>query len=177
MPEFCFADLRGRTLAQCVRVEDRYGGGDDTLYFETKDGMAFEMYHAQDCCESVYIESITGDLSDLVGTPILLAEEVTSEIDPADIKPGSIIHDERMLWTFYKLRTIKGSVDIRWYGSSNGYYGVEVSFRECARRMPTGTRDLDVDVPDTEPTPRRVMKSDAKPSETRNVDVDSWDEM
>src|SRR4051812_6668391 len=103
-------DLLGKTLVSASQ-------GDDSLLLETQDGQRYSMYHSQDCCESVYIESIVGDLTDLIGNPLLQAEEVSGADEPA-------LHDyeESYTWTFYKLGTIKGGVVIRWYGSSNGYY-------------------------------------------------------
>lgn len=115
-----FETLVGKTLTRAVNVDD------EEIVFETADGDTFRLYHSQDCCESVKVESITGDLGDLIGTPILLAEEATSEDDPPDYKHQ--YPSDSQTWTFYKLRTIKGSVDIRWYGTSNGYYSESVSF-------------------------------------------------
>lgn len=115
-----FSGLKGETLTKVEQV------GDDVIRFELSDGRAFQLHHSQDCCESVVIESVVGDLSDLIGTPILLAEEASSEKTP---EGASTDHcDESNTWTFYKLRTIKGSVDIRWHGSSNGYYSERVDF-------------------------------------------------
>lgn len=121
-----FPLLQGKTLTHVERI------GDDELRFFCDDGKRYRLYHPQDCCESVEIESIVGDLDDLVGTPILLAEEATSENTPA-----GFVHEyapESQTWTFYKLRTIKGSVDIRWFGSSTGYYSERVDFDEIVER-------------------------------------------
>ena len=68
--------------------------------------------------EYVTLEEIHGDLSDLVGSPILQAEQVSSKGDDYQVEE----------WSFYKLATIKGSVTLRWYGTSNGYYSTDVDF-------------------------------------------------
>jgi len=77
------------------------------------------MYHEQDCCESVSIDDINGDLDDIMNSPILLAEEV---INSGENEWGT------ETWTFYKLSTIKGTVVIKWYGESNGYYSETVYY-------------------------------------------------
>lgn len=101
-----------------------YQRNDDEMYFELENGKTYRFYHEQDCCESVYIEDIVGDLSDLIGAPVLQAEEVT-ESGNDDEGWG-----ESITWTFYKFATIKGSVTVRWYGSSNGYYSETVYYEE-----------------------------------------------
>lgn len=87
----------------------------------------YRLWHDQDCCESVRVEDVIGDVNDLVGTPIVLAEESTSTFRPTDL-PVPTHHDESQTWTFYKLATMKGYVTIRFHGSSNGYYSEGVSF-------------------------------------------------
>mgnify|MGYP000887116456 CR=1 FL=1 len=117
-----FSTLLGLTLAS-IDTQD------DEIIFTTTDGRVFQMDHAQDCCETVEIESIVGDLNDLIGSPILKAEESTSDTRPESV-PAEEYEPESQTWTFYKLATIKGYVDIRWYGASNGYYSESVDFYE-----------------------------------------------
>jgi len=77
----------------------------------------------------VLVEDICGDLSDLVGSPIVSAEESTSEnVNPEGIKPPEYPRDDSFTWTFYRIATAKGLVVIRWYGDSNGYYSESVDF-------------------------------------------------
>lgn len=114
-----FSELEGKTL---VSVEG--GMGDDTIILETACGEKYRLYHCQNCCESVWVEDIVGDIDDLIGTPIVVAEEVTNP----DYMGRLNSWDESYTWTFYKLRTAKGDVTIRWYGTSNGWYSESVDF-------------------------------------------------
>ena len=86
-----------------------------TVHFEGDE--CFALTHWQDCCESVEVEDVCGDLKDLVDTPILRAEKVSNE--KGEKKQD---YDESYTWTFFKFSTIKGDVTIRFYGTSNGYY-------------------------------------------------------
>lgn len=118
-PEVDVSVLMHRTITNLQQ------NGDDELLFTMDNGDRYIMYHSQDCCECVRIEDIDGDLNDLVGSPILQAEEVTGETQ------DSWEEDERQdsyTWTFYKFATIKGFVTLRWLGESNGYYSERVDF-------------------------------------------------
>ena len=118
--EALFEDLIGKTLSSVIKSEDNC-----TVDFITPGGERYQLYHDQDCCEQVEVEDIAGDLADLIGSPILLAEEV---INGPGVGPEPPLLDDSYTWTFYKLATIKGSVTIRWFGSSNGYYSESVNF-------------------------------------------------
>ena len=97
----------------------------DRIDFYSTDGNMYSMYHNQDCCESVSIDDINGDLDDLIGSPILMADESSSKNTKLDGTPDDDC--ESCTWTFYRFATIKGYVNIRWYGASNGYYSESVN--------------------------------------------------
>ena len=102
--------IKGRTVKEIYQ-------DDEHLMFKLENCEVFLFYHFQDCCEYVEIEQIDGDLNDLIGKPLLMAEET---IQLGDTDWGT------ETWTFYKFATVKGYVTIRWYGESNGYYSESV---------------------------------------------------
>lgn len=110
-----FGNLLGKTVIGIEVLERSKEIYQDELLFHCEDGLTMSMTHWQDCCEWVYIEDIVGDLADLIGSPILQAEEVTEEN-----------FEREGLWTFYKLATAKGYVTLRWYGESE-YYSLAVN--------------------------------------------------
>lgn len=123
-----FSTLVGKTLTSIEGAEV----GLDEITFTTSDGERFRMYHDQDCCESVDIEDISGDVQDLIGHPITVAEE-SEGARPADRpKDPDDRYDDSETWTFYRLATERGFVVFRWYGTSNGYYSESVSFEKLA---------------------------------------------
>jgi len=111
-------EMMGKTFTQITGSV-----GNDVIVFEN-DSERYVFFHSQDCCESVSVEDIVGDLQDLVGLPLLIADESSGET-PSDYKME--YEPESYTWTFYKFATRKGYVDVRWLGTSNGYYSEGVS--------------------------------------------------
>ena len=121
-----FSELKGKTLKDIRGLE----AGNDNVRFITEDGDVYRMFHDQECCESVYIEDVCGDVDDLIGSEILMAEEASNYCG----EEGKLSeYDDSYTWTFYKLATIKGYVTIRWYGTSNGYYSEDVDFEKVVQ--------------------------------------------
>lgn len=123
MRDIPFSDLKGKTLSKIEGAEEN----SEIIRFFTTDNKEYKMHHDQDCCENVTVNDIIGDISDLIGNEILTAEERTSDANPEGISKD---YQDSFTWTFYELATIKGSVTIRWYGESNGYYSERVDFEE-----------------------------------------------
>lgn len=123
-----------------TRVEQHPDNARLDLIFDL-DHRRLRFQHIQDCCESVFLDEIVGDLNDLIGAPLVECEQVSGETvgfaDPYAGKSsryGAENFDEdapeSYTWTFYKLGTRKGSVTLRWFGNSNGYYSENVDVDE-----------------------------------------------
>lgn len=110
------AYLVGKTL---VRVE---GGekGCELMKMYFSDGFMAEFYHEQDCCEAVEIEDVAGDWADLIGYPLTYAIEAIGREHMQNLYDSAT-------WTFYRFSGGKGTVVVRWLGTSNGYYSESVS--------------------------------------------------
>jgi len=106
---------------------------DAIIMFTTASGKKYKMYHQQNCCESVFIKDIAGDIEDLLHSPITLAEETWSNQNESENTPNRRFQfSGSETWTFYKLATVKGYVTISWHGSSNGYYSESVYFEDLS---------------------------------------------
>lgn len=166
-------ELLGKTIVEIKGAEAE----SECIYIRCSDDSVYVMYHEQDCCESVQVEDICGDINTLLNTPITMAECVTEEGEPK--------YDDSCTWTFYKLATVKGYVTIRWYGESNGYYSEEVTFLYVGKDCPrVGTitiggliaRDI-WDLPDEETVANMIGKpikdqDGNQIGEIRNVDYE-----
>lgn len=116
-----FKELQGQVFDKVYRDDVN-----DGVIFE-REGRKYNLFHQQQCCEGVWLEDIIGDLNDLVGSPILVAEERFEEGNPPE---NACEGDSDQGWTFYELRTLKGSVTLRFYGGSNGYYSIDADLHQ-----------------------------------------------
>ena len=109
-------EMLGQTFSRVV-------SDGDTVTFQN-DEVRYVLYHDTDCCESVYVEDIIGDIEDLVGWPLLISREDTNA------EGEELPNEESYTWTFYNFATFKGYVTIRFLGTSNGYYSEDVYCRK-----------------------------------------------
>ncbi len=116
------SELLGKTLVSITGAKE----GNNEIIFECSDGSKYRMYHEQDCCETVTIEDICGDIKSLVGNPLTMAENVSNRMDIPAVNKWV----DSCTWTWYKFATVRGYVTIRWYGESNGYYSEQVDFEK-----------------------------------------------
>lgn len=95
------------------------------------DGGTFVLYHEQDCCEHVVLDQTSGFTTTCLGEQIVSAGYVSSE--GGDTEWGT------ETWTFYRVETNSMSLDIKFHGSSNGYYSESVS---CCKFLPNEVNPL-----------------------------------
>lgn len=95
----------------------------DETNIETSDGAKYYFYHEQDCCETVDLYKIKGNIDDILNSPVTLAEEDGAA--PECWKPEYV---ESYTFSNYFLETVKGRLEIYFLGESNGYYGESMNF-------------------------------------------------
>lgn len=106
--------LAGQTILEVEGAKP----GSDVIEITTPIGRLV-MWHSQNCCECVEVEDVTGDVNDIIGHIVSVAEtRAQSEDDYDDCRSQT--------YTFYEIRTDGGDITIRWYGTSNGYYSESV---------------------------------------------------
>lgn len=106
-------------IGRVVRKVEVNDSRDDVYFIFDHD--AYRFYHLQDCCETVALHDIFGDVNDLIDCPILEASEDFCSDWPNDVNRPCCV--DSYTWTTYIFRTEKGTVVFRWLGQSNGYYG------------------------------------------------------
>lgn len=89
-------DLVGETLKKVERI-----GDERIVFYPLVGNRNLILHHDQDYYESVYIEDVCGDLDDLVGLPVFMAEEVICESFTPDWAGKVENYDnETFTWTF-----------------------------------------------------------------------------
>lgn len=111
----------------------------ESVIFACNDLTIYSLYHDQVCCESVELSEIIGKLENLLFAPITFADESSGEIDLSkdlDYLAASQLGVAHASWTFYKLATTYGFVDIIFRGDSNGCYSESAALYELTKRNP-----------------------------------------
>lgn len=112
-------ELLGKTLDRIEVIHHE-------VHIYTNDNKTYILGHRDDCCESVHFIDTVGDINDLLGSPLTLAEETYDE---------SGTEGGHQTYSYYKFATIKGYVTLSWLGESNGYYSETVNIYEIGEGL------------------------------------------
>ena len=122
-------EIEGKTLVKITGLRTE----SDAVKFHFTDGSVMTMEHQQDCCEYVSLCDFEDDIVGIEGATIITADEVTNEgageileMLGAESAADREKDAESFTWTFYIINTDRGSLWLRWFGESNGYYSESV---------------------------------------------------
>lgn len=96
------------------------------VIIDTKDGTRFCLYHKQDCCESVVLQELVGDIKTLLNEVVLEATQTFETPEDSE-------EHESVTLTDFTIRTAKGTVVLHWIGKSNGYHSETVEITKETR--------------------------------------------
>jgi hypothetical protein len=123
MAEVTYSDIKkivGETLAY-VDVDPE----GDHILLTTVSGRQFSIFHRQDCCESVRIQGLDGEWSELFGKVIQEAKHEEEDLQET-YESGTL--------TALTFKVDGATVVSRWIGESNGYYSECVNVDELQGR-------------------------------------------
>lgn len=96
---------------------------DFLLTISTNKGLTLKFYHEQDCCESVWLEDGFDDLKSMIGKEILDIEYIFNQTD----EPLEDV-DDSYTWHYTNIKTIDKDCQLRFFGTSNGFYSEDIDF-------------------------------------------------
>ena len=115
MSDISLENLVGKTIVSIQGLETDLG-----IFLTCSDGSVYEWYHCDECCDIISLNDILGNISDLIGSPIVKYSKESREVDLLLIETG---------WSFYNVATDKEFVTVRWYGESSGNYSNKGKFK------------------------------------------------
>lgn len=89
----------------------------DVLLFEEEGGALHLFFNEAECCEMVILYDVQGEISTLLGSPLLKAELLPNAqvIEEVNIDEWGC----ECAWSVFTFETIAGCVSFRWFGQSN----------------------------------------------------------
>ena len=156
-------DLEGDTILRVTGL--RKESSEVLFFFETG---VLKMAHPRVCCSDGQLEDFEGDEEDFIGHP-LIKIEVSSKRDETRSEPPDSPDSTEYDWTFYKLRSDKGYLDLRWLGNT-GQTGMYSSAIEC-HWFPAETAQLVVDIWRSTPQIRKEVEAAILPFQGATLKV------